>query len=174
MHWDCSSKPRRTPCLFVFEHYTEARKAHIAANGPDSSKYPNKTIRTINNHHKINYSCRKLPPPMNPREWLTRNIIQRVDDNTIKYLCTSIQDDDPDFPPSSFTKTTMENIVRGESCSQSPPALSENSFGHVPTLSQYPTQFYIFAHSSLCAQAKSRAFTRTSAFPTIRQSSHYG
>ena len=50
---------------------------------------------------------------MNPREWLTRNIIQRVNADTIKYLYTSIHDDDPDLPP-SFTKTTIKNIVRGE------------------------------------------------------------
>jgi len=90
----------------------EARKAHIAANGPDSSKYPNKTIRVVNDHHQIFYSCRKLPPPMKPREWLTRNIFQRVDADTIKYFSTSIHDD-PDLPP-SFTKTTLHNAIRGE------------------------------------------------------------
>ena len=91
----------------------EAREAHIAANGPDSCKYPLKTIRTINDHHKINYFCRKLPPPLNPRDWLTRNIIQRVDENTIKYFFTSIHDDDPDLPP-NFNKTTLTKIVRGK------------------------------------------------------------
>ena len=91
----------------------EARETHIAANGPDSCKYPLKTIRTINDHHKINYFCRKLPPPLNPRDWLTRNIIQRVDENTIKYFFTSIHDDDPDLPP-NFNKTTLTKIVRGE------------------------------------------------------------
>ena len=91
----------------------EARATHIAANGPDSSKYPNKKIHTINDHHHITYSCRKLPPPLNPRDWLTRNIIQRVDADTIKYFCTSINDDEPDLPP-NFTKTTLHNAIRGE------------------------------------------------------------
>ena len=91
----------------------QAREAHIAANGPDSSKYPNKTIRVVNDHHKITYSCRKLPPPMNPRDFLARNIIQRVNANTFKYFATSIHDDDPDLPL-GFTKTTIANVVRGE------------------------------------------------------------
>ena len=102
--------------LLAFLYLTnthEARDSHIAANGPDSSKYPNKTIHVVNDHHNINYSCRKLPPPLKPRDWLTRNIIQRVDANTIKNLATSINDDDPDLPP-SFTKTTMTKIIRGD------------------------------------------------------------
>jgi len=107
--------PPENLLAYMYLHDThQAREAHIAANGPDSSKYPLKTIQVINDHHHITYSCRKLPPPMNPREWLTRNIIQRVNaDTTIKYLYTSIHDDDPDLPP-SFTKTTITNIVRGE------------------------------------------------------------
>ena len=91
----------------------EARATHIAANGPDSSKYPNKKIHTINDHHHITYSCRKLPPPLNPRDWLTRKIFHQPDAATINYFSTSIYDDDPDLPP-SFTKTTLTNIVRGE------------------------------------------------------------
>ena len=151
----------------------EARESHIAANGPDSSKYPNKTIRVINDHHQIVYSCRKLPPPLKARDWLTRNLFQRVNANTIKYFSTSIHDDDPDIPPGSFTKTTMTNIVRGASRSQSPLALSENSFGSpLCTQTHIIPLNYIFAHSSLGAQAKSRGFTRTSAFPTTRQGSH--
>jgi len=102
--------------LTAFTYLTDThhdREAHIATNGPDSSKYPNKTIHVVNDHHKIHYSCRKLPPPLKPRDWLTRNIIQRVAADTIKYFCTSIHDDDPD-PPPSFTKTTLTKIVRGE------------------------------------------------------------
>ena len=151
----------------------QTREAHVAANGPDSSKYPNKTIRVINDHHQIVYSCRKLPPPLKARDWLTRNILQRVNANTIKYFSTSIHDDDPDIPPGSFTKTTMTNIVRGASRSQSPLALSENSFGSpLCTQTHIIPLNYIFVHSSLGAQAKSRGFTRTSAFPTTRQGSH--
>ena len=151
----------------------QTREAHVAANGPDSSKYPNKTIRVINDHHQIVYSCRKLPPPLKARDWLTRNILQRVNANTIKYFSTSIHDDDPDIPPGSFTKTTMTNIVRGASRSQSPLALSENSFGSpLCTQTHIIPLNYIFVHSSLGAQAKSFGFTRTSAFPTTRQVSH--
>ena len=91
----------------------QARESHIAANGPDSSKYPNKTIYVVNDLHKINYSCRKLPPPLKPRDWLTRNIVQLVDANTIKSFATSINDDDPELPP-SFTKTSLTKFVRGE------------------------------------------------------------
>ena len=91
----------------------QARETHIAANGQDSSKYPFKTIHVVNDHQKINYSCRKLPPPLNPRDWLTRKIFHQPDAATINYFSTSIYDDDPDLPP-SFTKTTLTNIVRGE------------------------------------------------------------
>jgi len=107
------TSPEELTAFMYLTNTHEVREAHIADNGPDSSKYPNKTIRVINDHHKITYSCRKLPPPMNPREWLTRNIIQRVDTNTIKYFATSIHDDDPDLPL-RFAKTTLTNIVRGE------------------------------------------------------------
>ena len=65
------TSPEELTAFMYLTDTHEARDAHIAANGPDSSKYPNKTIRVINDHHKITYSCRKLPPPMNPREWLT-------------------------------------------------------------------------------------------------------
>ena len=91
----------------------QARQAHIALTGPDSSKYPNKTIHAINDHHKINYSCRKLPPPLKPRDWLTRHIFHQPIANTIKYFATSIHDDDPDLPP-SFSKTSLTHIIRGE------------------------------------------------------------
>jgi len=107
-----TSPEELTAFMYLIDTH-QAREAHIAANGPDSSKYPNKTIHVVNDHHNINYSCRKLPPPLKPRDWLTRNIIQRVDANTIKNLATSINDDDPDLPP-SFTKTTMTNIIRGD------------------------------------------------------------
>ena len=64
--------PPENLLAYMYLHDThQARKAHIAANGPESSKYPLKTIHVINKHHHITYSCRKLPPPMNPREWLT-------------------------------------------------------------------------------------------------------
>ena len=91
----------------------EARATHIAANGPDSSKYPNKKIHTINDHHHITYSCRKLPPPLNPREWLARSIFQQVDEDNFILFYTPVADDDPDLPP-SFTKTTLKNAIRGE------------------------------------------------------------
>ena len=102
--------------VLAYMYLTDTHQAqlnHIATTGPDSSKYPNKTIRVVNDHHKITYLCRKLHPPLNPREFLTRNIIQRVDANTLKYFYTAIHDDDPDLPP-SFTKTTIANVVRGE------------------------------------------------------------
>ena len=107
------TSPEEVSAYMFLTDTHEARETHIAANGPDSCKYPLKTIRTINDHHKINYFCRKLPPPLNPRDWLTRNIIQRVDENTIKYFFTSIHDDDPDLPP-NFNKTTLTKIVRGK------------------------------------------------------------
>ena len=107
------TSPEELTAFMYLTNTHQTREAQIAANGPDSSKYPNKTIHAINDHHQINYSCRKLPPPLKPRDWLTRNIIQRVNADTIKYFATSIHDDDPD-PPPSFTKTTLKNIVRGE------------------------------------------------------------
>ena len=107
------TSPEELTAFMYLTDTHQARESHIAANGPDSSKYPNKTIYVVNDHHNINYSCRKLPPPLKPRDWLTRNIMKRVDANTIKYFATSIHDDDPD-PPPSFTKTTLTKIVRGE------------------------------------------------------------
>jgi len=99
---------------FMYETDThEARDAHIAANGPDNSKYPNKTIRVVNDHHKITYSCRKLPPPMKARWWLSRCIFRQVDEDTFILFYSPVADDDPDLPP-SFTKTTLNNAIRGE------------------------------------------------------------
>jgi len=91
----------------------EARESHIAANGPDSSKYPNKTIHVVNDHHHITYSCRKLPPPLKPREWLARGIFKQVDEDNFILLYTPVADSDPDLPP-SFTKSTLHNAIRGE------------------------------------------------------------
>jgi len=91
----------------------EARESHIAANGLDSSKYPNKTIHAVNDHHHIIYSCRKLPPPLKPREWLARGIFKQVDEDNFILFSTPVADDDPDLPP-SFTKTTLKNAIRGE------------------------------------------------------------
>jgi len=88
----------------------QAHDAHIASNGQDSSKYPSKTIHVVNDHHNIHYTCRKLPPPLKPRDWLTRQIFHKPNENTIKYYSFSIEDNSP----FSFTKTTLENIVRGE------------------------------------------------------------
>jgi len=99
---------------FMYETDThQAREAHIAANGPDSSKYPNKTIHVVNDHHNIHYSCRKLPPPLKPREWLARGIFRQVDEDNFILVYTPVADDDPDLPP-SFTKTTLKNAIRGE------------------------------------------------------------
>jgi len=123
----------------------QTREAHVAANGPDSSKYQNKTIRVINDHHQIFYSCRKLPPPLKARDWLTRNLFQRVNANTIKYFSTSIHDDDPDIPPGSFTKTTMENIVRGEFRSVSACLVGKFVWLAIYPHSHYPTLLYIRA-----------------------------
>ena len=102
--------------LTAFTYLTDThhdREAHIAANGPDSSKYPNKTICVINDHHHITYSCRKLPPPLKPREWLARGIFRQVDEDNFILVYTPVADDDPDLPP-SFTKTTLKNAIRGE------------------------------------------------------------
>ena len=99
---------------FMYETDThQTREAHIAANGPDSSKYPNKTIRVVNNHNHITYSCRKMPPPLKPREWLARGIFRQVDEDNFILVYTPVADDDPDLPP-SFTKTTLKNAIRGE------------------------------------------------------------
>jgi len=99
---------------FMYDTDThQAREAHIAANGPDSSKYPNKTIHVVNDHHNITYSCRKIPPPLKPREWLARGIFRQVDEDNFILVYTPVADDDPDLPP-SFTKTTLKNAIRGE------------------------------------------------------------
>ena len=99
---------------FMYETDThQTREAHIAANGPDSSKYPNKTIHVVNDHHHITYSCRKMPPPLKPREWLARGIFRQVDEDNFILVYTPVADDDPDLPP-SFTKTTLKNAIRGE------------------------------------------------------------
>ena len=105
--------PEKVLAYMYLTHTHLTREAHIATNGPDSSKYPHKTIHVVNDHHKINYSCRKLPPPLKPREWLIRHMFHQPKSNTIKYFATSIHDDDPDLPP-SFSKTTLINIIRGE------------------------------------------------------------
>ena len=107
------TSPEELTAFMYLTDTHEARDAHIAANGPDSSKYPNKTIRVVNNHNHITYSCRKMPPPLKPREWLARGIFRQVDEDNFILVYTPVADDDPD-PPPSFTKTTLKNIVRGE------------------------------------------------------------
>jgi len=107
------TSPEELTAFMYLTDTHQAREAHIATNGPDSSKYPNKTICVINDHHHITYSCRKLPPPLKPREWLARGIFRQVDEDNFILVYTPVADDDPDLP-SSFTKSTLHNAIRGE------------------------------------------------------------
>ena len=89
------------------------KEKHIRQNGPDKSKYPDGEILRLNTHHRITYSCRKLPSPIAARDWLARGIWFRVDSDNYNFLYKSIEDDDPDLP-SNFKRSTLQNVVRGE------------------------------------------------------------
>ena len=92
----------------------ERRAKHTKTNGFDSGKYPNKTIRDVNFRHQINYSCRKLPFPLQPRDWLVRAVFAPLKNNLGYILATkSISDDDPDIP-NDFKRSTLEKApIRG-------------------------------------------------------------
>ena len=93
---------------------------HVKANGPDLDKYPNKTIQRVAFHHQINYSCRKLPFPLQARDWLTRAVFAPLENKKGYIVATkSIPDDDPDVP-NDFKRSTLENRpIRGEYASLS-------------------------------------------------------
>ena len=83
-------------CVFHIDSDVEMA-IHIRANGPDLDKYPNKTIRRVALHHQINYSCRKLPFPLQARDWLTREVFAPLENKKGYIVATkSIPDDDPD------------------------------------------------------------------------------
>ena len=60
------------------------RQKHTKRNGPDHRAYPNHTLLDLNDHHKIYYSCRKMPFPLVARDWLNRVVINKIDDNKIE------------------------------------------------------------------------------------------
>jgi len=79
-----------------------------------SGKFPNFVVASLNPHHQITYSCRKLPPPLSPRDWLHRTIYQKIDnDNYILIHSPVPNDDDPEMPR-NFQATTSQTVVRGE------------------------------------------------------------
>ena len=102
-------------CLaFIWEKDShQAKDSHAKDNGRDERKYPNKRIKTINEHHQLYYSCRKMPNPIFPRDWLNRGLWQKIDDDNFIFVALSVQDDDPDMPP-NFQPTTHQSAVRGE------------------------------------------------------------
>jgi len=112
----CSGTIQTSPEeLLAFIYLTgthHARNSHIAANGPNGSKYPLKTIQVVNDHHHITYSCRKLPPPLAPRDWLTRGIWQQLDKDNFILVFVPVPDNNPDLP--NFAKSSIQGVVRGE------------------------------------------------------------
>ena len=92
----------------------EGMARHGKANGSRLDKYPNKVIRRINFGHQIIYSCRKLPFPLQPRDWLTRQIFAPLESNLGYVLATiPVSNDDPDVP-TGFKRSTLERPpIRG-------------------------------------------------------------
>jgi len=86
---------------------------HERVNGPDKLRFPNRVLAHLNDHHKINYSCKRLPPPLSARDWLMRCVHKQIDHDKFVLLYMSIFDDDPDVPQ-NFQKSIIENVVRGE------------------------------------------------------------
>jgi len=91
---------------------------HVKGNGPNADLYPNITVAMLNDHHKIYYSCRKLPFPLVARDWLQRSIYKEIDNEEMGGYLLAYQHIDEaktDVPP--FTPSTLkvdEKRVRGE------------------------------------------------------------
>jgi len=47
-------------------------------NGPNAEQYPNFEISRFNDHHRITYSCRKLPFPLVARDLLQRAVSEQT------------------------------------------------------------------------------------------------
>ena len=109
--------------VLAWQFYVESEEGiarHIEANGPDLDKYPKKTIRRINFHHQINYSCRKLPFPLQARDWLTRAVFSPLKNKKGYILAMkSIPDDDPDVPNDFKPSNLDPPPIRGEFASLS-------------------------------------------------------
>ena len=89
----------------------QAIKQHMKRNGSDNEQFPNKIISTINGHHQIVYSCRKLPFPFSPRDWLTRSLFKKIGVDTYVLINSSIPNSCDDVP--KFQESTNEKKVRG-------------------------------------------------------------
>jgi len=62
---------------------------HKRTNGLNLLAYPNREIERINDHHQIKYTCRKLPFPLNARDFCTRNVISIISPDVYVYRLAS-------------------------------------------------------------------------------------
>ena len=98
--------------MFLFDSNQSMAK-HTKENGADKHKYPNKLLSQINDHHIISYSCRKLPPPLAARDWLTRNFWLKADEDTYVLIYKSVNNEESDFPQ-NLVRSTIQNVVTGQ------------------------------------------------------------
>ena len=85
------------------------RTMHRRQNGSNKTSFPNKVVNVVNNHNMVFYSTEKKLYPLQPREYLTRKIWMKLFSGS--YL--SVFDQTERDPNSAFTRTTLENAVRG-------------------------------------------------------------
>jgi len=106
-----TSPERLLAFLFFIDTDWDTSK-HIKQNGPDTDKFPNKSVQRANFHSNVYYSCRKMVFPLHPRDWLLHGLFNKIEDD--KYvLAWDTIDVDEIVGPHTFKESTLKERIRG-------------------------------------------------------------
>ena len=95
---------------------------HKANNSTDLYKYPNKKIATLSDHSLLYYTCRKMPFPLKPREFLVKGIWKRISPDIYMAVFVPL---DWDNAPMVSERAKRASLVEDEPASEASSKRSE-------------------------------------------------
>ena len=85
---------KRLPKSFWRGYTTQTpTRRKLATLRPTDPTHSNSQTNCVNSHHSIRYTSTKLPYPLKPRDYVTRQIYCRVDKNTYVLVFDCVDDD---------------------------------------------------------------------------------
>ena len=84
---------------------------HKDQNGDDPSAFPSRTEEEFSPHHHIIYSCRKMPFPLSPRDFLHRGVWKKLDEDTFMLGYKYCEDNDL---TEGLVRASARGVVRAE------------------------------------------------------------
>lgn len=106
----CTNPEDLLAWYFAFDSNQNLVK-HEDQNGPDFDKFPSRIEEARSEHNHIIYSCRKMPFPLSPRDFLHRGIWKKIDSDTFLlgyHYC------DEDELEDGLQRATAGGVVRGQ------------------------------------------------------------